>query len=162
MSLFNNKYIQFSFYRDADLEAFYDIDSKYRRSIIFSHMMIHFLPVLLIMVYFWAFVGDELIWQVLSVTLVFYALIIIETSAYLFPSTRNVYKRYVPWLLIPLVIVGGYGGYLVGTNIQTEISQPLPIFIGIIGGFGIFVWTYMGMSLILKASRAIYSKKAEI
>ena len=162
MSLFNNKYIQFSLYRDAELEAFYDIDPKYRRSIIFSHMMIHLLPVLLIMVYFWGFVSEAFIWQVLLVTLLFYALIIIETSAYMFPSSRNVYKRYVPWLLIPLVIVGGYGGYLVGSNIETEISLPLPVFAGIFGGFGIFIWTYMGMSLILKASRAIYTKKAAI
>ncbi len=162
MSLFNNKYIQFSLYRDAELEAFYNIDPKYRRSIIFSHMMIHLLPVLLIMVYFWGFVSEAFIWQVLLVTLLFYALIIIETSAYMFPSSRNVYKRYVPWLLIPLVIVGGYGGYLVGSNIETEISLPLPVFAGIFGGFGIFIWTYMGMSLILKASRAIYTKKAAI
>ena len=165
MSLFNNKYIQFSFYRDADLEAFYDIDSKYRRSIIFSHMMIHFLPVLLIMVYFWAFVGDELIWQVLSVTLVFYALIIIETTAYLFPSTRKVFKRYLPWFFVPLIIIGGFFGYIVGLesfDAESGFNEKLAFIIGVFGGFGMFIWTYMGMSLILKASRAIYSKKAEI
>ena len=32
MSLFNNKYVQFRLYRDADLEAFYDIDPKSRRN----------------------------------------------------------------------------------------------------------------------------------
>lgn len=165
MSLFNNKYIQFSLYRDADLEAFYEIDPKYRRSIIFSHMMIHFLPVLLIMVYFWGVVGDAFIWQVLLVTLLFYALIILETTAYMFPSSRKVYKRYFPWFLIPLAIIGGYGGYTTGFEImrmESGISRPGAYSAGIFGGFGIFVWTYLGMSLILKASRAIYSKKAEI
>lgn len=165
MSLFNNKYIQFSLYRDADLEAFYEIESKYRWSIIFAHMMIHFLPVLLIMVYFWGYFGDQFIWQVLFVTLLFYALIILETTAYMFPSTRHIYKRYFPWFLIPLVILGGYGGYIIGSEgiiTESEISRPDAFFAGIFGGFGIFVWTYLGMSLILKASRAIYTKKAAI
>ena len=165
MSLFNNKYIQFSLYRDADLEAFYEIDPKYRRSIIFAHMMIHFLPVLLIMGFFWGFFGDAFIWQVLSVTLFFYALIILETTAYMFPSSRNVYKRYFPWFLIPLAVIGGYGGYIIGfesMSSDSPINRADALFAGIFGGFGIFVWTYMGMSLILKASRAIYTKKADI
>lgn len=162
MSLFNNKYIQFSLYRDADLEAFYEIDPKYRRSIIFSHMMIHFLPVLLIMVFFRGIVGDEYIWHILGITLLFYALIILETTAYMFPSSRNVYKRYLLWFMIPLGIIFGYGGYIVGVEILSGSSQPGAYAAGIFGGFGIFVWTYLGMSLILKASRAIYTKKAAI
>jgi hypothetical protein len=165
MSLFNNKYIQFSLYRDTDLEAFYEIDTKYRWSIIFAHMMIHFLPVLIIMFYFWGFFGNDFIWTVLSVSLLFYAAIILETTAYLFPSSRKIFKRYLPWFLIPLAIVSGYSGYLIGIeiiNAESDISQPGILFAGISGGFGIFVWTYMGMSLILKASRAIYTKKADI
>lgn len=165
MSLFNNKYITLSLYRDADLEAFYDIDTKYRWSIIFSHMMIHFLPVLLIMAFFWGFFGDQIIWQVLLATLIFYAVVILETAAYMFPSSRKVYKRYFPWFLIVIAIIGGYGSYLIGLEIgksSSEIGRPEILLAGMFGGFGVFIWTYMGMSLILKASRAIYTKKAAI
>lgn len=165
MSFFNNKYIQFSLYRDTDLEAFYEIDTKFRWSIIFAHMMIHFLPVIIILVYFWGFFGNEFIWHVLLVSLFFYGAIILETIAYLFPSSRKVFKRYFPWFLIPLVIVGGYAGYIVGIeiiNTESETNRPGSLFAGIFGGFSIFVWTYMGMSLILKASRAIYTRKADI
>lgn len=165
MSLLNNKYIQFSLYRDTDLEAFYEIDTKFRWSIIFAHMMIHFLPVLVIMFYFWGFFGDQFIWQVLSVSLLFYAVIILETTAYMFPLSRKMFKRYILWFLISFAIFGGYGSFLIGIEIGNsglEISRPGIFFAGISGGFGIFVWTYMGMSLILKASRAIYTKKADI
>lgn len=162
MSLFNNKYIQFSLYRDAELEAFYDIDPKYRRNIIYSHMMIHFLPALVIMIYFWGVIGEAILWQVFALTLLFYVLIILETVAYMFPSTRSVYKRYLPWLFILLAAAGGFGGYLAGISIEAEISQSGAVFGGMIGGFVIFIWTYLGMSLILKASRAIYTQKAAI
>ena len=165
MSLFNNKYIQFSLYRDMELEAFYDIDTKYRWSIIFAHMMIHFLPILVIIFYFWSFFGDSFTWQVLAVSLIFYLAIILETVAYLFPSSRKVFKRYFLWMIIPLAILCGYSGYIIGIEItasESEINRPGMLFAGISGGFGIFVWTYMGMSLILKASRAIYTKKADI
>ncbi|MDR9365304.1 MAG: PP2C family protein-serine/threonine phosphatase [Balneolaceae bacterium] len=165
MSLFNNKYIQFSLYRDMELQAFYDIDTKYRWSIIFAHMMIHFLPILVIIFYFWSFFGNSFIWQVLAVSLIFYLAIILETVAYLFPSSRKVFKRYFLWMIIPLAILCGYSGYIIGIEIiasESEINRPGMLFAGISGGFGIFVWTYMGMSLILKASRAIYTKKADI
>lgn len=165
MSFFNNKYIQFSLYRDTELEAFYEIDTKYRWSIIFAHMMIHFLPVLVIIFYFWSFFGDLFIWHVLALSFIFYSAIILETVAYLFPSSRKIFKRYFLWLFIPLTILGGYSGYIIGIEIivsESEINQLGMLFAGISGGFGIFVWTYMGISLILKASRAIYTKKADI
>ena len=53
MSFFNKKYI--SVYRDEELEAFYDIDVKYRRKIIIAHMMIHLFPLLLVVLYFWQY-----------------------------------------------------------------------------------------------------------
>jgi hypothetical protein len=165
MGFLNNKYIKFSLYRDSDLEAFYEIDTKYRWSIIFAHMMIHFLPVLVIMFYFWGFFGYEFIYRVLIVTLIFYAAIILETTAYLFPSSRKVFKRYFPWFIIPMVIFGGYLGYIFGIEsmgMNSKISQPGFLISGVFGGFGIIVWTYIGMSLILKAAKAIYTKKAEI
>lgn len=41
-------------------------------------------------------------------------------------------------------------------------DNPALVSVGIAGGFGIFVWTYLGMSLILKASRKLYTKRANI
>ncbi|MDZ7719145.1 MAG: PP2C family protein-serine/threonine phosphatase [Balneolaceae bacterium] len=165
MSLFNNKYIQFSLYRDADLEAFYDIDPKYRRSIIFAHMMIHFLPVLIVVLFFREYWGDAYTLEVWSISLLFYTAIILETSAYMYPKTRKLFKRFFPWLFIPFAIICGYGGYVIGTKVfipESGLRQLSTLYISIGIGFGVFVWTYMGMSLILKASRAIYTKKAAI
>lgn len=47
------KKINFSLYRDADFEAFYDVDEKYRRRIIIGHMMIHLLPLLIFVMVYW-------------------------------------------------------------------------------------------------------------
>ena len=165
MSFFNNDYVQFSLYRDTDLEAFYDIDPKYRRSIIFAHMMIHFLPVLVAVLFLeklWGSAYTNYIW---GASLLFYTAIILETIAYMYPSSRKLFKKIFPWLFIPIAIFGGYAGYLIGTGAFSSNSglQHLGIFsFGIAAGFGIFIWTYLGMSLILKASRAIYTKKAAI
>ena len=165
MSFFNNDYVQFSLYRDADLEAFYDIDPKYRRSIIFAHMMIHFLPVIVIVLFFREYWGDAYTTHAWVASLVFYVVVILETTAYMYPSSRKVYKQIFPWLIIPFGLIGGYAGYSIGTGGFSSDSGLIPIdFLsaGIFVGFSVFVWTYMGMSLILKASRAIYTKKAAI
>ncbi|MDZ7693684.1 MAG: PP2C family protein-serine/threonine phosphatase [Balneolaceae bacterium] len=166
MSFFNNKYIQFSLYRDADLEAFYDIDPKYRRSIIFAHMMIHFLPVLVAVLFFREFLGDTYTLQVWVASILFYLAIILETTAYMYPKSRKLFKRIFPWLFIPFVIICGYAGYVIGSEVfSPESLHQMGIgtySAGMAVGFGVFVWTYLGMSLILKASRAIYTKKAAI
>ncbi|MDZ7756452.1 PP2C family protein-serine/threonine phosphatase [Rhodohalobacter sp.] len=165
MSLFNNKYIQFNLYRDADLEAFYDIDSKYRRSIIFAHMMIHFLPVLIVVLFFREYWGEAYMLEVWSISLLCYAAIIVETTAYMYPKSRKHYKRLFPWLLIPFAIICGYGGYVIGAEVfkpESGLRQLSTLYTSIGVGCGVFLWTYLGMSLILKASRAIYTKKAAI
>jgi hypothetical protein len=164
MSLFNNKYIQFSLYRDADLEAFYDIDPKYRRSIIFAHMMIHFLPVLVAVLFIREFWGDTYTLEVWIASILFYIAIILETTVYMYPKYRKLYKRIFPWLFISFAIICGYAGYIIGTEVLSpeSFSQIGTFSGGIAAGFGLFVWTYMGMSLILKASRAIYTRKAAI
>jgi serine/threonine protein phosphatase PrpC len=165
MSFFNNDYIQVSLYRDADLEAFYDIDPKYRRSIIFAHMMIHFLSVLVAVLFLERFWGDAYSNYIWGASLLFYAAIILETIAYMYPASRKLLKKIFPWLFIPIAIFGGYGGYLFGTSVfssNSGIDWIGTYSAGIVVGIGIFIWTYLGMSLILKASRAIYTKKAAI
>jgi len=165
MSFFNNGYVQISLYRDVDLEAFYEIDPKYRRSIIFAHMMIHFLPVLLVVLFLREFWGDEYTSYIWSASLLFYAAIILETIAYMYPLSRKLFKRLFPWFFIPIAILGGYAGYLIGNEAfssNSGISLVENLSAGIAVGFGTFIWTYLGMSLILKASRAIYTKKAAI
>lgn len=164
MSLFNNKYVQLSLYRDTDLEAFYNIDPKYRRSIIFAHMMIHFLPVIVAVLFFRELLGDAYTLQVWIASILFYSAIILETTAYMYPKSRKLYKRIFPWLFIPFAIISGYAGYLIGTEVFSpeSLHQITTYSAGIAVGFGVFIWTYLGMSLILKASRAIYTKKAAI
>ena len=165
MSFFNNDYVQISLYRDADLEAFYEIDPKYRRSIIFAHMMIHFLPVLVVVLFLrelWDNAYTSYIW---GASLLFYAAIILETIAYMYPSSRKLFKRLFPWFFIPVAVLGGYAGYLIGTEAFTSnsgMTQVGNLSAGVAVGFGTFVWAYLGMSLILKASRAIYTNKAAI
>lgn len=164
MSFFNNKYIQFSMYRDADLEAFYDIDPKYRRSIIFAHMMIHFLPVIVAVLLFREFLGVTYTLQVSIASILFYSGVILETTAYMYPRSRKLFKRIFPWLFIPFTLIGGYGGYVVGTEFFSlgSLQQFGTYSATLAVGFGVFIWTYIGMSLVLKASRAIYTKKASI
>lgn len=168
MNILNNKHI--SLYRDADLEAFYDIAPKHRWNIIFAHMMLHFLPVLLITLFFGTFFDGEFITHAILGSLIFYFLVIAETAAYLFPNTRKTFKKYFPWLLIPFFLFAGFLGYKVGTQALGSDSlfnsalndNPALFFAGIAGGFLMFVWTYLGMSLVLKASRILYTKRAEI
>jgi serine/threonine protein phosphatase PrpC len=164
MSLFNNKYIQFSLYRDTDLEAFYDIDPKYRRSIIFAHMMIHFLPVLVAVMFIREFWGNTYTLQILLASLIFYTAVILETVAYMYPKSRVLFKKVFPFFLIPITIGFGYVGYRIGADFfnSDSLQQMGTYSAGIAVGFGVFIWTYIGMSLILKASRAIYTKKAAI
>ncbi|MDR9416581.1 MAG: PP2C family protein-serine/threonine phosphatase [Gracilimonas sp.] len=168
MSILNNKHI--SLYRDADLEAFYDIAPKHRWNIIFAHMMLHFLPVLLITLFYWSVFEGKLVNHAFVVSLLFYLLVIAETTAYLFPKSRKKLKKYFPWLLIPIFILAGFFGYKVGAEVMGSDAfldgmindDPVLFFLGIAGGFGIFVWTYIGMSLVLKASRILYTKRAEM
>lgn len=112
MSFTNNKY--FSLYRDTDLEAFYDISPKQRWNIVFAHMMLHFLPVLVITIFFWSVYDGELLNHAIILSLIFYMLVVVETAAYLFPDSRKIFKKYFPWLMVPLIILGGYAGYKVG------------------------------------------------
>jgi len=128
-------------------------------------MMIHFLPVLVIVLFFREFWGDTYTLEVLIISFLCYTAIIIETTAYMYPKSRKLFKRFFPWLFIPFAVICGYGGYIIGTEVfkpESGLRQLSTLFASIGVGFGVFVWTYLGMSLILKASRAIYTKKAAI
>ena len=169
MSLLNNKYI--TLYRDIELEAFYDVESKYRIRIIIAHAMIHLLPVLLITLIYWFYPEKTYTIWLLGCSIFFYLFTIIETTSYLFPSSRERYKKIFVWVIMPVVLIlGAYVGYKVGGQIfeeSTEVGENLLqnfawIIIGVIGTIGLFVWAHIGLAQILKASRVLYTRAAEV
>ncbi|MDG5767112.1 PP2C family protein-serine/threonine phosphatase [Balneolales bacterium ANBcel1] len=168
MSLLNNKFI--SIYRDADLEAFYDADPKYRIKIIAAHLMIHLLPVIIVVLGYLLFPDLQSMWIVLAFCAFLYVATIVETTSYLFPQSRRIYKKFLPWFIIPLFVVGGGAGYYFGVNLFESTrdmdSEPILYFgyflVGIGWTIGVFIWAHIGLSLILGASRYLYTRKAEV
>ncbi len=166
MSLLNNKYI--SLYRDIELEAFYDIDLKHRRKIIFAHMMIHLFPLLLVSVYFWQYTDLQFAKIAIGIGVICYFAVIAETVSYLFPSSRQFYKKNMAWIYIPLVLICGVGGYFVGYELM---DMNIELDRGLLSGLSniaaavffisiSFIWAHVGLSQIFSASRAIYKRKA--
>ncbi len=168
MSLLQNKYI--TIYRDRELEAFYDADPANRRKIIYAHLMIHLLPALMAMIFFYFFLEGELLIVIGGLVFVFYAAVILETVSYLYPKSREFYKKHMKWILIPLFFLLAIGGYWVGVflgeNISNETEPSLigidVLFWGIFLTMGAFVWAYLGLSHVFSAARELYTRRAEI
>lgn len=158
----------FSIYRDTELEAFYDISLKDRRKIILAHMMIHLFPLLLVGIYFWQHTDFQYARIAFGLGGLFYLALIAETVTYLFPSSREIYKKYIYWFLIPLVIASGIGGYYVGKELMVinielnrEILQGIVSIAVTVFFISIaFMWSHIGLSQISQASRAIYKRKS--
>ena len=168
MSLFNNEI--FTIYRDADLEAFYDVDLKNRRKIILAHAIVHLFPVLMAILLTRVFsLIDFAAWLILF-SLLLYAIVIVETTSYLFPKSRKFYKKYFLWIVIPIGILIGLGGYSVGQELVSFAQDDdadlrttvLQILFGGIGVFGLFFLSQFGLSQILYASKSLYTRKAEV
>lgn len=167
MTLFDNK--QFSIYRDADLEAFYDVNTKYRRKIVAAHAIVYFFPVFftLLITYFYSF-GNFGYWLIVF-SLFLYAIAIVETASYLFPKSRAYYKRYFLWIIVPLSILLGLGGFFsvidfieLSQNRETQIGTTLlHVFAGVAGVFLLFGICQFGLNQILRASKSLYTQKAK-
>jgi len=168
MSIFDNEI--FTIYRDADLEAFYDVDLKNRRKIILAHAIIYFFPVLMAILFTRLFSLDDFAVWLIVFALMLYAIVIVETTSYLFPKSREFYKKYFLWIVIPIGILIGMGGYSVGqelfsyvqdddVDLRTTLRQ---IIFGGLGVFALFFLSQFGMSQILYASRSLYTRKAEV
>lgn len=168
MSFLNNKY--FSLYRDTELEAFYDVDLKYRRKIIYSHMMVHLLPVSVVGVVYWLLPDSAIVPYLLAGSVLVYIIIITETISYLFPKSRDIYKKYYIWMLMPLFLIASYGGYHIMSEIMATESDLEGEFFSYMGyilfnliwAMGLFIWAHIGLAQILYASRVLYTRKAEV
>ena len=168
MSLFDNE--KFSIYRDADLGAFYDVDLKNRRKIILAHAIVHFFPVLTaILLTRILSLDDFAIWLILF-SLVLYVIVIVETISYLFPKSREFYKKYFLWIIIPVGILLGLIGYYVGVELMVHAQEQgagsgsifLQILFGGMGIFALIILSQFGLSQILYASKSLYTRKAEV
>jgi len=163
MSLFQNKYFHISIYRDQELEAFYDADPANRRKIIYAHLMIHLLPALLAMIFFYFTLDGQYLIYIGGIILVFYAAVILETVTYLYPKSREFYKKHLKWIIIPLLFPLGVVGYWVGSSFGASSIIAIDIILwGIFLSMGAFVWAYAGLSHIFAASRELYTRRAEI
>lgn len=166
MSLINNKYI--SIYRDVELEAFYDIDLKYRWKIIIAHLMIHLLPLLLVTIYYWQYIDIRFGKVAIGLGVLFYFFMIAETVFYLFPTLRQIYKKNIVWIFIPFILICGFAGFFVGRDLMAIIVEMEKDFLSGLKDFAggiffisiVFVWSHVGLSQIFSASRAIYKRKA--
>ena len=168
MSLFDNEV--FTIYRDADLEAFYDVDLKNRRKIILAHAIIYFFPVLMAILFTRLFSLDDFAVWLIVFALMLYAIVIVETTSYLFPKSREFYKKYFLWIVIPIGFLIGLGGYSVGQELFSYVQDDevdlrttfRQIILGGLGVFALFFLSQFGMSQILYASRSLYTRKAEV
>jgi hypothetical protein len=166
MSLLNNNYI--SIYRDIELEAFYDVDLKYRRKIIIAHMMIHIFPVIIVWLYYWQYSEFQYAKIALGVGMFFYFAVIGETTSYLFPKSRQFYKKNMAWFIIPFILASGVGGFYIGYELMAinfELDRDFltgtkNIAAVVFFTFFAFFWAYAGLSQIFHASRALFKRKA--
>ncbi|MCH8494249.1 MAG: serine/threonine-protein phosphatase [Balneolales bacterium] len=157
-------------YRDLELQQFYEIDLRSRWKIITAHLMVQLLPVFVITVLYVQYSHVRFIWIGLVFSVLFYVGIMIETTSYLFPKSRELYKKVFPWMLVPIFLVAAYGGYVVGAEVMpllTGEGHNIFIYLKYISGgitlvVGLFVWTQIGLSQILQASRSLFTKKAEV
>ncbi len=165
------KKINFSLYRDADFEAFYDVDEKYRRRIIIGHMMIHLLPLLIFVMVYWYNPENRYTIYLVIASLLFYVIAVGEAAAYLYPASRKTYKKYLLWIILPVIVVAaGYIGFSFGeqfTDISIEPGENVFVglvwlIIGPIGVIALFMWTHIGLANILQASNELYTRKAEV
>ena len=98
MKLFNNDY--FTIYRDSDLEAFYDVDLKNRGKLILAHIIIYFFPVLAAIMLTEIYSFDRFATWLIIFSFVLYIIAVAEITAYLFPKSRKLYKKYFLWIVI--------------------------------------------------------------
>ena len=167
MSLFNNE--KFTIYRDADLEAFYNVDLKNRRKIILAHIIIHLFPVMMTFLITRVYSLDTFNTWLIVFSLILYVIVVIETVSYLFPTSRAFYKKYFLWILLPIGFLIGIGGFFAGTDLlhytqeqNTDFNTTfIQILVGGIGVFTLFGISQFGLSQILYASKSLYTKKAK-
>jgi serine phosphatase RsbU (regulator of sigma subunit) len=168
MNLIDNQV--FTIYRDSEFEAFYDVDLKNRWKIILAHIVIHFFPVLIAIIVTQTYsLGIFGIW-IIFFSLFLYAIVILETVAYLFPKLREIYKKYFFWILFPSGVLIGIGGYFAGSNLIEYVGEQemdfgniaLLIGAGSAGVFFLFILSQFGLSQILYASKSLYSRKAKV
>ena len=160
----------FSLYRDIELEAFYDVAKKDRRKIIFANLMIHLFPVLLVTLYYWQYTDFQFAKIAIGLGIIFYLAVNLETTSYLFPSSRKFYKKYIFWFNIPILLLALIGGYYVGQelmNLNIELEKGLldglsSAIVAILFVTLSFIWAHIGLSQIFLASRSIYQRKAEM
>lgn len=175
MPFFDNKYI--TIYRDNDFEAFFETSASSRRKLIYAHLLIYLLPVVLAYVLA-AHIGaiGLLYWIYIGLAWLMYLIVAIETTAYMYPQSRNWFKKVFPWL-IPIFVVGGaWLGFQLGrSSFSGDADTALP------GSFhyvmanevlraglhyaaimGAFLMVHSGMSLFLKAARVLYTERAEL
>lgn len=160
MSLFQNKHVHFSIYRDHELEAFYDAEPANRRKIIYAHLMIHLLPALIAMIFFYFLLEGEYFIYIGGIIFVFYAVVILETVSYLYPKSREFYKKHLKWIIILVLPIMAFGGYRVGAFLG-EIGIDVFLW-SIFLWMGVSVWTYIGLSYVFSAARELYTRRAEI
>ncbi len=173
MSIFDNE--KFSIYRDVELEAFYDIDLTNRRKIIIAHVIIYFFPVLITILISQIYSYSSFLYLfslpsvlLIAYSLMLYAIVIIETSFYMFPKSRLFYKKYFLWIIIPIGSLLGVGSYFIGVNLFEYIREPDVNFgvawiaAGAATVFALFGFAQFGLSRILHASKELYTRKAKV
>lgn len=167
MSLYDNKL--FTIYRDVDFEAFYDADKKNRWKIILAHVIVHSFPVLfaIFVTRIYSFSGFGF-WLIIF-SLLLYTIAIIETASYLFSRSRVFYKKYFIWIIFPVSVLIGAGGYFTVIDLvelaqnRNELGTVMTqIFAGASGVFLIFGLSQFGLNQILHASKSLYTRKAKV
>ncbi|AXJ02168.1 Serine phosphatase RsbU, regulator of sigma subunit [Cyclonatronum proteinivorum] len=175
MPVFDNKYI--TIYRDNDFEAFFETSASSRRKLIYAHLLIYLLPVVLAYVLA-ATIGaiGLLYWVYTGLAWLMYMMVAIETTAYMYPQSRDWFKKIFPWVIPLLAIGGGWLGFHLGVSAysgDTETAVPGSFeyvmandlwraglhYAGIMAAF---LLVHTGMSLFLKSARVLYTERAEL
>ena len=167
MSLLNNKYI--SIYRDLDFEAFYDADRSARKKIIVAHLLILLVPLVFTFFMFFQVEIEFLRWTGFGFGVMLYTIMNSETAAYMFPESREVYKKRMGYIYIPLVIIMGYVGYSVGYELgqmgftdEEFYSDFYYTMFGIVFSVALFGFCQFGIAQVTRAAKSIWYDKAEV
>ena len=157
-------------------EPFFNLKLKYRLKIILAYVLIYLLPVGVGLIYFWPVRDESIFWFGLIASLFLYVLQVGEVITFLNEKTRKFYQKYFLVVMLISAVAGmiyGFFGYdyfeYFGREIGKRYMEGDLISLGfgyeVFGLFLIiasFLLAQSGAGLILRASRVLFTQKAEM
>lgn len=156
-------------------EPFFNLELKYRLKIILAYVLIYLLPLITGLIYFWPVRDHSIFKFVLVAAVLLYVIQVGEVITFLNEKYRKAYQKYFVWVIVVsagLGMIYGYFGYdyfkQFGYKLGRYLSDNSATFglsyelFGFLLIIGTFLLAQGGAGLILRASRVLFTQKAEM